>query len=495
MRARAWMQVALRREASGQLAEALVETARSDMKLLLSLVWLLRSEGSEESERGVAGGGSAPGSAGLTSPAAPASKGLGGWGGIFSTSHSSSEGANSAGKGGKGAPDAIFRLRCDAMLAQVMERLSPRQQESILAQTTLVRGLVQTATWARLTAREEVREETASQDYLTDALRAVTSAASELTSLLPLFVPTGDPGAAILDVAPSRCKLLSQTPASASALALSSVGAATGAACGSDRMLLASFAVRRATHVDRGGEGEGGVLGVRSPGAAEAGQGLHIGMDRREEYVECVVVCDDCRADVLASQLLAAIKEAVHEQGLLLPLEPYHVLAVGRDRGLVQLPEALAHGRVMGVRQGEGPSGGRGRLLGHFLHTFGQQESSSFVGARTLFCESLAGCVLVTFLLHVRSRLPPVSSLGPGLVLGEDGRVHLFALNTLFDPPTAGDRNSLRLTWDMLDLLGALGGGGVVPLSSEPFKYFSSLLVLNPNPCPRLEAVDGIDPT
>ena len=62
-------------------------------------------------------------------------------------------------------------------------------------------------------------------------------------------------------------------------------------------------------------------------------------------------------------------------------------------------------------------------------------------------------------------------------MLGEDGRVHLFALNALFLPPPAGDRNALRLTSDMLHLLGALGGDGVAPLSSEPFKYFCSLMV------------------
>ena len=93
--------------------------------------------------------------------------------------------------------------------------------------------------------------------------------------------------------------------------------------------------------------------------------------------------------------------------------------------------------------------------------------------------QSLAASSLLTFLLQVRGRHSVgAEGAGGGLVIDAEGRVQPFALHSLFDPPHPSDRNVLRLTHDMLELLGAgraAGGGGF--LSSEPFKYLCSLMV------------------
>ena len=127
---------------------------------------------------------------------------------------------------------------------------------------------------------------------------------------------------------------------------------------------------------------------------------------------------------------------------------------------------------------------GAGSLQQFFEQAFGLEDSAPFLRARLLMVQSLAASCLVTYLLQGRGR-QAVSAAGGrggsgGLILDAEGRLQPFALHSLFEAPHASDRNVLRLTGDMMQMLGdsAGGGGGSgSPLSAEPFKYFCSLIV------------------
>lgn len=250
-------------------------------------------------------------------------------------------------------------------------------------------------------------------------------------------------------------------------------------------LLLASFVVRRqGSHLKTVGGDDGG--GHLSDGADRGGQVR----EDVDEMIGCLVASEDCRPDLLAVQLIQAIQHAVEQQGVELAFSPYQVLPVGKDRGLIQLPAAHANGRWLGswAPDSDGENvGGAGSLLQFFEQVFGQEDSATFLRARTLMVQSLAASCLVTFLLQCRGR-HVVSAAGGrggsgGLILDVEGRLQPFALHSLFEPQASSDRNALRLTSDMMQLLGdsgGAGGGGAgvsSPLASEPFKYFCSLII------------------
>ena len=222
-----------------------------------------------------------------------------------------------------------------------------------------------------------------------------------------------------------------------------------------------------------GGVGGGGErLGGRdSEEAQERAQGDDAGRAARQgcdEVVGCLLASEDCRPDLLAAQLIQAIKDVVEAEGVELVFSPYNVLPVGKDRGLLQLPVAHSNGIWLGSwspdTDGEGAMGA-GSLQQFFEQAFGLEDSAPFLRARTLMVQSLAASCLVTYLLQGRGR-QAVSAAGGsggsgGLILDAEGRLHPFALHSLFEAPHSSDRNILRLTGDMMQMLGDSAGGGV----------------------------------
>ena len=113
------LQVALRRDGSGLLCAAFRDAAYTNSHLFHIMVWLLRSEIGDDSD-------SAAHSSASSTP----------W--LFMASTSKADGAKTAGKGGE---DRVFRQRCAALLAHMMQAISGLQRELVLMQTTLVTGL------------------------------------------------------------------------------------------------------------------------------------------------------------------------------------------------------------------------------------------------------------------------------------------------------------------------------------------------------------------
>lgn len=184
-------------------------------------------------------------------------------------------------------------------------------------------------------------------------------------------------------------------------------------------------------------------------------------------YGMIVKVDDDLRQENLAFQLVSHFQRIFSHAALPLRLVPYRVLAVGPDRGLVELiPDAVSldslKKKVPGVSLAE-----------LFERAYGARTELPFRRAQRNFVESLAAYCIVCYLLNIKDRH------NGNIMLTRSGQiVHIdfgFMLGNapgtgkLLTPSGGWESAPFKLTSEFIDIMGGQ--------QSEVFQDFTELCI------------------
>ncbi|UYV80199.1 PI4KB [Cordylochernes scorpioides] len=174
-----------------------------------------------------------------------------------------------------------------------------------------------------------------------------------------------------------------------------------------------------------------------------------------------IVKCgDDLRQDLLASQLLAALRRTWTAERVPLWLRPYAILVLSRDSGLIEpILNTVSLHQIK--KNGKGLS-----LLQYFIQEFGEPTSEGFLSAQRNFVESCAAYSLFSYLLQVKDRH------NGNILLDAEGHIlHIdFGFILSCSPKNLGFENSpFKFTNEFVEVMGGL--------ESDMFQYFKILIL------------------
>uniref|UniRef100_A0A1I7Y847 1-phosphatidylinositol 4-kinase n=1 Tax=Steinernema glaseri TaxID=37863 RepID=A0A1I7Y847_9BILA len=197
------------------------------------------------------------------------------------------------------------------------------------------------------------------------------------------------------------------------------------------------------------------------------------GNDPRWKLLPVIVKTgDDLRQELLAYQLLTALKNIWDEERVPLYLRPYKIVVCSDDSGMIepivnacslhQIKKNLATLQVA-----NDPSDTRQpSLLDHFLDNFGPENSETFLIAQQNFVQSCAAYCLACYFLQVKDR-----HNGNILLDAEGHLIHIdFGFILSISPRNLGFETSpFKLTSELVEVMGGL--------KSDMFEYFKILML------------------
>ena len=169
---------------------------------------------------------------------------------------------------------------------------------------------------------------------------------------------------------------------------------------------------------------------------------------------------DDLRQEQFAAQMIKLFHSIFTEEGLPLFLQPYDVLAVSPDCGLI---ECVADTISLDSLKKSDPF--YVNLRDFYVRFFGKPKTEAFRRARDNFCESLAAYCVVTYLLQIRDR-----HNGNILIKADGHLIHIdfgFLLSSMGPGNMNFERDPFKLTAEFVQLLGGP--------DSATFRKFRSL--------------------
>jgi len=174
-----------------------------------------------------------------------------------------------------------------------------------------------------------------------------------------------------------------------------------------------------------------------------------------------IVKCgDDLRQEMLAYQLMTALKAAWDKEMTKIWVRPYKILVTGPDSGILE-PIVNAPS-VHQIKKME-PNG----LQVYFINEFGEPNSEGYMKAMENFVLSCAGYSLVCYLLQVKDRH------NGNILLDSEGHiVHIdfgFMLNSSPGKNLGFEQSAFKLTEDMVELMGGM--------ESDNFRWYKVLLM------------------
>jgi len=174
-----------------------------------------------------------------------------------------------------------------------------------------------------------------------------------------------------------------------------------------------------------------------------------------------IVKCgDDLRQEMLAYQLMTALKAAWDKEMTKIWIRPYKILVTGPDSGILE-PIVNAPS-VHQIKKME-PNG----LQAYFISEFGEPNSEGYMKAMENFVLSCAGYSIVCYLLQVKDRH------NGNILLDSEGHiVHIdfgFMLNSSPGKNLGFEQSAFKLTEDMVELMGGM--------ESDNFRWYKVLLM------------------
>ncbi|PWY64474.1 phosphatidylinositol 4-kinase [Aspergillus heteromorphus CBS 117.55] len=196
-------------------------------------------------------------------------------------------------------------------------------------------------------------------------------------------------------------------------------------------------------------------------------------------------VGDDCRQDMLALQMIAAFRSIFTSVGLDVWVYPYRVTSTAPGCGVIDvLPNSISRD-MLGREAVNG-------LYDYFISKYGGEESIQFQEARTNFVKSMAAYSVISYLLQFKDRH------NGNIMIDDAGHIIHIDFGFCFDIAPGGvrfERAPFKLTSEMVAVmsgshhththtgsssgtgLGLAGGGSYGPTSTQPYKWFESLVV------------------
>ncbi|KAI2814833.1 hypothetical protein CBS115989_8198 [Aspergillus niger] len=196
-------------------------------------------------------------------------------------------------------------------------------------------------------------------------------------------------------------------------------------------------------------------------------------------------VGDDCRQDMLALQMIAAFRGIFASVGLDVWVFPYRVTSTAPGCGVIDvLPNSISRD-MLGREAVNG-------LYDYFISKYGGEESIRFQEARTNFVKSMAAYSVISYLLQFKDRH------NGNIMVDDAGHIIHIDFGFCFDIAPGGvrfERAPFKLTSEMVAVmsgthhahthpgsgsgsgLGLPGGGSHSPTSTQPYKWFESLVV------------------
>lgn len=172
---------------------------------------------------------------------------------------------------------------------------------------------------------------------------------------------------------------------------------------------------------------------------------------------------DDLRQELLAFQLLSLFKSIWDEERIPLWLNPYKILVVSRDSGMI---EPVMNAVSLHQIKKHACSNSTSSMLDYFLKEFGLSNSEQFLNAQKNFVQSCAAYCLVCYLIQVKDRH------NGNILLDSEGHIiHIdFGYILSQSPKNLGFESSpFKLTQELVDVMGGIG--------SDMFEYFKILML------------------
>ncbi|KAI9924157.1 hypothetical protein ASPWEDRAFT_26247 [Aspergillus wentii DTO 134E9] len=196
-------------------------------------------------------------------------------------------------------------------------------------------------------------------------------------------------------------------------------------------------------------------------------------------------VGDDCRQDMLALQMIAAFRSIFSSVGLDVWVFPYRVTSTAPGCGVIDvLPNSISRD-MLGREAVNG-------LYDYFVSKYGGEDSIRFQEARTNFVKSMAAYSVISYLLQFKDRH------NGNIMVDDAGHIIHIDFGFCFDIAPGGvrfERAPFKLTSEMVAVMsgthhanphapGSSGGGGLAlpggshnPTSTQPYRWFESLVV------------------
>ena len=172
---------------------------------------------------------------------------------------------------------------------------------------------------------------------------------------------------------------------------------------------------------------------------------------------------DDCRQELLAVQLLGAIKRVFDQANLPLWLYPHGVLVVGRHAALI---ETIPNVKSIHLHKKSFSGRGEASVSAMFEEWFGGKTTLRYERAQKNFVESLAGYSVASYILQVKDRH------NGNLLLDNEGRMYHIDFGFLLGQSPGGisfESAPFKLVQEWVDVMGGK--------DSDLYNYFKALLV------------------
>ncbi|TKR72123.1 hypothetical protein L596_019631 [Steinernema carpocapsae] len=197
------------------------------------------------------------------------------------------------------------------------------------------------------------------------------------------------------------------------------------------------------------------------------------GTDPRWRLLPVIVKTgDDLRQELLAYQLLTALKNIWKEEKVPLYLRPYKIVVCSDDSGMIEpivnacsLHQIKKNLAALQLKEDPGNTTPP-TLLQHFVDNFGSVNSETFLIAQQNFVKSCAACCLACYFLQVKDR-----HNGNILLDAKGHLIHIdFGFILTISPRNLGFETSpFKLTTELIEVMGGL--------NSDMFKYFKILML------------------
>ncbi|KAF5857163.1 phosphatidylinositol-4- kinase [Aspergillus alliaceus] len=186
-------------------------------------------------------------------------------------------------------------------------------------------------------------------------------------------------------------------------------------------------------------------------------------------------VGDDCRQDMLALQMIAAFRSIFGSVGLDVWVFPYRVTSTAPGCGVIDvLPNSISRD-MLGREAVNG-------LYDYFVSKYGGEDSINFQEARTNFVKSMAAYSVISYLLQFKDRH------NGNIMVDDAGHIIHIDFGFCFDIAPGGvrfERAPFKLTSEMVAVMSGTqhthahtpGGGSYTPTSTQPYRWFESLVV------------------
>ncbi|RAL15683.1 1-phosphatidylinositol 4-kinase STT4 [Aspergillus homomorphus CBS 101889] len=196
-------------------------------------------------------------------------------------------------------------------------------------------------------------------------------------------------------------------------------------------------------------------------------------------------VGDDCRQDMLALQMIAAFRSIFAGVGLDVWVFPYRVTSTAPGCGVIDvLPNSISRD-MLGREAVNG-------LYDYFVSKYGGEDSIRFQEARANFVKSMAAYSVISYLLQFKDRH------NGNIMIDDAGHIIHIDFGFCFDIAPGGvrfERAPFKLTSEMVAVMsgnnnththpsggsgsgfGLSGGGSHNPTSTQPYRWFESLVV------------------